>query len=136
MEQLVKYNTAILAKEKGFNDLCNTVYINENKTAIHFPMNSELGFSSIKEFNDRGLRNSTLKELDTKFKCEVTAPTQFELQTWLRKTFNIYISVNIGEKSDFIVNVKFLTKEFSERIFDTYEEALEAGLYQALNFLK
>jgi len=136
MERLVKYDTAILAEKLGFNETCNTVYINKNKPAIHFPMRSELGFTDIKDFEQCGLHNSTNHQLDPEFKCEVSAPSQTELQTWLRKNKKTHISITYSHATKYIVEVYSLEEPdirlMREINFDEYEDALEYGLFEII----
>ena len=127
-EQLISYETAKLAKEKGFDE---KVY---------------------REYDKSGYLRCTSKSADVVLgpydellkSTEYPAPTQSLLAKWLREVHNIHITLfpedkddktkiwisklytlNYGEDSE----VSYL-KQGGTKI--TYEEALEAGLYQAL----
>ena len=96
-EQLITFETAKLAKEKGFTILEKGFYIG--------------------------------------------APTQSLLQKWLREKHNLeVISMHADDFVWWKVKVRRLSKVGAEIIktemeFNTYEEALESGLHQALKLI-
>jgi len=108
-EQLISYQVAKLAKEKGFNISGENIY--ENKELL-----CEVEF---KNWN-----NGTL--------C-LLAPTQSLLQKWLREIHNIFITVNINLYCAIFHNNDFymVTDEYN-----SYEEALEFGLFEALKLIE
>ena len=59
-----------------------------------------------------------------------SAPTQSELQKWLRDKHNILVLIDRGDKP-------YITFQHnrSKEDFDTYEEALEKGLQEALKLI-
>jgi len=73
-EQLINYQTAILAKEKGFDETCNT-YVTE---------------SNDYETDNAFYRNSY---------GYITAPTQSVLAKWLRDIHKIHISVEVVDNA-------------------------------------
>lgn len=124
-EQLISFETAKLAKEKGFKVKCNLYY-------------SKSG----------AIKQRAIKEV------RIEAPTQSFLQKWLREEHKLEICVfkavtrseeyyitmlsdfNSGymdfkyiEEGVFIVDQKYFTD------FPSYEEALEKGLYEALKLI-
>lgn len=129
-EQLITFDTAKLAKEKGlrigslnyYNGNGDLVTINKNYSPDHYHKNSDM----------------------QRFRYE--APTQSLLQKWLREKFFIYVRVDTihkesyyewvhmfkrkrdGFKEDFIKS--YIKEERTN--FKTYEEALEKGLQEAL----
>jgi len=130
-EPLVKFNTAVLAKECGFDWATSSYY---------FPT------------EDTGLRSrhtdnhNQYSEPD--FTC-VSAPTQSLLQKWLREEKDIIVEPifdftresfpyhcnvmhSVSSKGDF----RWLGCKSSYTDYTTYEEALEAGLIEALKLLK
>jgi hypothetical protein len=127
-DQLISFETAILAKEKGFNISCST-YFRENKSTT---TNScmRLGMEGIKYY---------------------AKPTQSLLQKWLREVHNIHINITklyecskepaIFEGwSIYIAGRTFETnypinKDLLTKVFKTYKEALEKGLIEALKLL-
>ena len=105
-EQLITFETAKLAKEKGFTigvDLILYLYL-------------EKGFY-------------------------IGAPTQSLLQKWLREQHNLeVISMHADDFVWWKVKVRRLSKVGAELIktemeFNTYEEALEKGLQEALKLI-
>jgi hypothetical protein len=125
-EQLITFETAKLAKLKGFQD---------NNQGYYVPMYDGNGVL-VKE--KLGYQNDWL----------IVAPTQSLLQTWLRKIHDLDIMIKkfigggtgisevyIGyvyrihsSESDFSIDTNF--------VYDTYEYALEAILKIALNLIK
>lgn len=151
-EQLVSFETAKLAKEKGFDEICLDVYsyigVLQNRYNIIF--NDVDDPDSLKEALE--VTNSNLEEVWKNHnaglrshKPFIAAPTQSLLQKWLRESHNIHIWIlyKLDElKCPYELNV--IIKDFSnlkflhildKEIYSTYEEALEKGLFNALNFI-
>mgnify|MGYP003542497344 CR=1 FL=1 len=152
-EQLISFETAKLAKEKGFNILQHSYYFEDGEfkenslkgTNGYYGEEYEFNLSEFNEnWNDKWL---TKKTGDRCFGCSkqkgyletFSAPTQSLLQKWIREVHKIHIDItyDIDEEygSDYIIIVK-TKKEMI--ILDnqwTYEEALEKGLYQALKLI-
>lgn len=113
-EQLISFETAKLAYEKGFRLSTNpfgyvTQFYNHNTgTLLHYGRTGK-----------------------TNLKKAYYAPTQSLLQKWLREKFNKLVLVDIGD-------TPYLSFEHncSRDIFDTYEQALEEGLQAALKLIK
>jgi hypothetical protein len=123
-EELVSFETAKLAKEKGFvNILCHYRYWDD----------------STKE-----LTNEELFGIPNNNESFFEAPTQSLLQKWLREVHNIDVWVNkIGSTNEkkyyfnVMVNNKFVnTTNSNSKTFLKYEEALEVGLQEALNLIE
>lgn len=114
-DTLISFETAKLAKEKGYKNHDCKKYSSDGLKAIY-------GFVS----------NPT------------AAPTQSLLQKWLREVHNIIVEVLVFDKG-FLEKDKFC---FQWRVYNktedwftgfeykTYEEALEAGLQEALKLIK
>lgn len=106
-DQLISFKTAKLAKERGFN--WSSTYTYE------------------KDYN------KTIEIILYK------APTQSLLQKWLREVHNTHISIQYFLDHDldnfevYITNNHLTKKKY---LFDTYEQALEAGLLEGLNLIK
>lgn len=124
-DQLITFGTAKLAKEKGFNITVTSMY---------------RGDGSIRTGEDY------LQYLCLGDTC--VAPTQSLLQKWLREEHNIHLTVDNGingyycylrirEIGKLVENHK--TDEFwvneQGNPSKTYEEALGAGLVEALNLV-
>lgn len=119
-EELIIFETAKLAKEKGFKIPVIYGYVSEDCQEPYAKC-----FENPHCYNVRG---------------NFSAPTQSLLQKWLREVHNIYLipTVDIETKKyswelyNFSTN-KSETGEWSK--FDTYEEAFEEGLIKALKEL-
>lgn len=125
-EELVTLETAKLLKEKGFDEPCSI--------AINI------------EDGRKYISNRTNSEMPTKV-C--TNPTQSIAQKWLREIRGVYVWVEpvIGkrwkvsfcdfnvpiEESDWMENE--INKGNGYPVYDTYEEALEAGIQEALKLI-
>lgn len=121
-KQLISFKTAKLAKEKGFpQDSCLHVYDENGKQS-------------------RIVRSIKENEID--------APTQSVLQKWLREKYNCHIYIEpiwnsteeakdpLGEPNYMPwVIFGWIEEDEEEEYYETYEEALEAGLKQALKLI-
>lgn len=130
-EQLISFETAKLAKEKGFKSATSRQY---NSKGEDYPPLS-IGIQ------------------DEEYLKRFPAPTQSLLQKWLREKHSIQIEVlpTWGANQSYLCRINRnilrdaeLTKEFEcleteamldHFIFDTYEEALEKGLQEALKLI-
>lgn len=148
-EQLISFKTAVLSKEKGFEELCFYYY---NKLGKLEEPYDENGSSTDVEF--RVDLTDLLKNYNFKhnYYIQYSAPTQSLLQRWLREEHKIHIEIkpvpfgqdyfkwiykiglmgisnfeNISRKNSYST----LAKQ-NEKYFDTYEESLEAGLFEVL----
>ena len=131
-ETLISFETAVLAKEKGFN--IATVYGYDNN-------------GSLKEYFTYASYSPGEPEIrieDFICKWEYQAPTQGLLQKWLREVHNIYLTVIPVGDSGYelrywyysILGVYCKDGQHGINRFQTYEEALEAGLLKALKLVK
>ncbi len=123
-EILIKFKTAILAKEKGININYHRTYITKEK----FP-NDKIG----------GL---CYESYDNQIPNRVGALSQSLVQKWLREVHNIEVYVvpysldlkkMIGGRGYYEVIVEKAVTTWSE--YETYEEALEKGLLEALKLI-
>ena len=136
-EQLISLETAKLAKEKGFDWECNCVFFENG-------IDDDLLYY---EASAGKTQNSLLEE--HYFSCDdkpfCTAPTQSLLQKWLREVHKIYVTAlpSYADNSDnkkhyfelfYGKTLRLLGDKYS--YFPTYEEALEIGLFEALNLIK
>ncbi len=120
-EQLIGFETAKLAKKKGFNLNCGMRY-------------NEKGVLTATKLGMNGYPNN--------FTDSYAASTQSLLQKWLREEHSLHISLYIQENTylhRWRVKVFYLDKLEDPNVhfwdFDTYEEALEKGLQGALNLI-
>jgi hypothetical protein len=161
MERLVNFETAKLAREIGYNplniDKVKLAYVDtRNNEALSFNYFIVEGFDTEPKPQScstnsswfEGLRSTYLlnKKSDNGYEWYLR-PTQSYLQTWVRDTFKQHVFITFKpniKKWDFIVYsldltgkeyVKFYfdyNKQHEGRRFDTYEDALDAGLFEAL----
>lgn len=131
-EQLISYETAIMAKEKGFNIPCTTTYNDKNTILFWYPPECFYGYRELKETLNS--RPAALQELP--------APTQSLLQKWLREEKKIHIYIKpmslIGFVQYYNIEICLEGKPWDEPKKVTggvYEEALEAGLQEALKLI-
>ena len=122
IEQLITLKTAILAREKGFDEITSEVsYIK-----------AEL---DVEEYY--GCRNSQIRN-----KNYLTIPTQSLLQKWLRDNHNIDITIHrsFSMKNSYhycIIRNNDYDNELQQEVRKDrkYEEALEEALYKALQLI-
>ena len=137
-DEIVSFETAMLLKEKGFNEPCSYYYENNDLYKLGYYHGDGTGF----------VRNNS--PIDGRFLCEkmqCTAPTQSLAQKWLRETRNITFNANPHSndgKIIYVVTIKVISSnkyiDFNvmmdtsnkATMFDTYEDAIEAGLKYCL----
>lgn len=119
-EQLISFETAKLAREKGFNIFNGKAWIKKE--------GQELFFTPVYT----GITNG----------IDYHAPTQAQLQKWLRKVHNLHVIYIPTEKHKFekieysffiMSSIGYIHKTGEN--FNTPEEALETGLQEALKLL-
>lgn len=115
-DELITFKTAVLAKEKGFNEVCQKSYI-----------------------GTPAVQTSDINHKNTDYIHRCSAPTQSLLQRWLREVHNIFVSCSYDHiKCDgtYFIWYGVMAKSCdSEHGFKSYEEALEAGLQEALKLI-
>ena len=128
-EQLISFELAKLAKQKGFNE----------PTVFHYTESInpllEVGIAFLKE--DTYLPN---------VKNSWDAPTQSLLQKWLREKHNIFVGVDFDKREDgkpgwaYYANWQFMDKRpggwYDENAqHDNYEDSMEIGLTEGLKLI-
>lgn len=131
IENLITFDTAKLAKEKGFDiPIQHTV---NNINQLYDIYNEEINI------------NSSVVDNWNKFDSVISAPTQSLLQKWLREKHNISVLIEHGrlENESFGYFPRVFTEiNKSSKMFkvfaysNNYEEALEKGLQEALKLIK
>ena len=137
-DEIVSLETAMLLKEKGFNEPCSYYYEDDDLYKLGYYHGDGTGF----------VRNNS--PIDGRFLCEemqCTAPTQSLAQKWLRETRNITFNANPHSndgKIIYVVTIKVISNkkhvDFNVMMttlnkaimFKTYEDAIEAGLKYCL----
>ena len=121
-DQIISFETAKLAKKKGFNEPCLECYVEKG---------------TLYNNNREGIEFTNKQLLIT----NCSAPTQSLLQRWLREIHNIDIIIwkngidGSYRVEDILLNNKEITNLEFEDSFDNYENALEEGLYEALKLI-
>ena len=129
-EKLISFETAILAKEKGFKNACDW-FVNKDNAYIFMP---DLLYPNNSEFSYNPEEDPEVIEWEEMMKTLALAPTLSFLQTWLREIckINVYCTPSDFEEGVWYNNIASHNSVFT----GTYEEALGAGLYQALKLVK
>jgi hypothetical protein len=144
-EKLITFETAKSAKEKGFCiELYDFYYQNKSNAKPYVTQGIE--YQSDRnckwDWNLNGGESGTLTKIipypnDTSG-IYYSAPTQSLLQKWLRETHKIYVLVDMGITRNY--HWKYFTDidsfVYPKGSFKTYEEALEAGLQEALKLIE
>lgn len=142
-DQLISLETAKLAKEKGFkfsteDDTWENEYYEPNHMRYHYNRRSEK-YSLLSDYYAD--INQNFQQYGDNEHPHIDAPTQSLLQKWLREKYKILFLFPQEERNGkFYIQLfkdgKRINIELGETImdyeFDTYEEALERGLYEAL----
>lgn len=137
-DEIVSFETAMLLKEKGFNEPCSHYYEDNDLYKLGYYHGEGTGF----------VRNNS--PINDRLLCEemqCTAPTQSLAQKWLRETRNITFNANPHSndgKIIYVVTIKVISSnkyvDFNvmmdnsnkATMFDTYEDAIESGLKYCL----
>lgn len=135
---LVSYETALLAKEKGFDEFCNDVYTDYLQDTEYSKKGIYLSTDSTLKGRNSYLEKNEYYEL-------FTAPQQYVLQKWLRVKYNYNINVKHithNQKYGFSVTGNYDEKTggiiipYNFKGYDSYGECLENALQQCLNIIK
>lgn len=132
-EQYVSFDTAKMLKETGFDVPCNGIYFVTRQGKYDLCIYD-------RKFD---LMDLSYDERDG-FQCEYFAPTQALVAKWLREVHNIHVFANYFlegcdwfyvivdlKESDEVKGIRFCIESY-----ESYEEALETGLQQALKLIK
>lgn len=127
-EDIVSYITAKLAKKGGFMWSTSEWFYEE--TLVGFRLGN--GIQSMYSPWD----NSRVWNKDN---YSMAAPTQALLQKWLREVHNIHITIFSSSQESWMFRVTKPHQQLKDGVygedFTSYEEALEAGLQEALKLL-
>ena len=128
-EEYISFETAKLAKEKGFNEEISTLYKN----------------GIFKHHKQHHSNNPFISNMGMTDNC-CSAPTQSLLARWLREVHNMCVEVySTGYgfiwcicDTDSGTDRRFSNETGSNDsgAWDTYEDAMEAGLQEALRLIK
>ena len=132
-ESYVSFETAKLLKEAGFDLSCRGVYVTDRT-----------GYYEFREYDNKQTTDDLCWNTEDGFQFEYLAPTQALAARWLREVHHYAICVWFGkdhEKWYYVYgdmdNMAFDTDYgISEFRFDSYEEAFEAGLQEAIKLIR
>lgn len=130
-ETLISFDTAVLAKEKGFDGSCNYCYDSEGDKEAAIDYFGDLFFT--REHIDNADENG--------YEMTYVAPTQSLLQKWLRedKYVQVWVEPMFFDRWDYVcyVNLMIPNNDLSDIFYSesTYEQALEKGLQEALKLI-
>lgn len=136
-EQLISFETAKLAKEKGFEELVSNCYYKEELFGTYAIMDeNDSAFIDVMDGNELENHN----HID--FIDRYSAPTQSLLQKWLREKHKIIVSINIMSDLSYyslLIDINkdklALNNQSKNKSFIKYEECLEDGLFEALKLI-
>jgi hypothetical protein len=137
-EQIISFETAKLAKEKGFDLFVNNAYLEDKVLYGTISLMEESDSAFIDVMDGIELENHNHFE----FKNRYSAPTQSLLQKWLRENHDIHIEIVYWEDNTWSAQLvgDIFQDEFGDDYeafgCDTYENALEIGLQEALKLIK
>ena len=137
-DQIVSLETAMLLKEKGFNEPCCRFYEDNEMHELNYYQGNGAGFVR---------NNSPINDMMYCEEMQCTAQTQSLAQKWLREvhriTFNASPHSNNGEIV-YVVTIKDISNKKcinfnvmmdarnKATMFKTYEDAIEEGLKYCL----
>ena len=114
-DEVISYKTAKLAEKKGYEGVLASIF-------------------GCSYYNHKGeLNGCILESIKDPNKKSIPAPTQSELQKWLREKHNIHITIwfnKLTKKCRIAI-----PEDISKVEYKTYEEALEYALYEALKLI-
>jgi len=136
--QIVNLETAILAKQVGFDWECYYAYDQDNKTIEEKPMELNFAPTYINEpkFTTEEINNATQNGYIT-----FLAPEQDLLRKYISDLHDLYIQLRPIHKFGtvhydyIIIDLQSLLKIVNAGDFASYEEGLEAGLTRCLNII-
>ena len=137
-EQLISFETAKLAKERGFDEECFNHYVKNNKYPKPFGLEDNYYVTKVVYKKNSCLPYKTPSPYSEIQEC--TAPTQSLLQKWLREKHNIHFVIMNGwypESKNIFFEIKMYIHNWMQvgTLYTTYEEALEKGLQEALKLV-
>jgi hypothetical protein len=143
----VSYETAKLAKQVGFNELCDHAFkqLSDGTYTLyqHTTKQYNSSFNRVKVATTK--RNSEM--LNAKqFRC--SAPTILDMHAWLMRKFNIRVfpeqkisgdfgfAIYVSNETSLIASKPFVRlQSYFTKHYSTFEEALDAGIQEALELI-
>lgn len=150
-EELISFETAKLAKEKGFSNGTNGCLVHYKTENKHHEdgTSGPFGWKKDEMTFDRSYIVNGREDLgdlsNNSYDC-YERPTQSLLQKWLREKHNIHVDITttvvIGSNDKVFYKVSIIEGNLDNRFHplwdiesDVYEEVLEKGLQEALKLI-
>ena len=133
-EQFVNFKTAVLAKEKGFNVETLHFYC-KNRTCNYIKTPYKYSFEV--NANQERLINGEIDNFG--YGITWSAPTQSLLQRWIREVHKIHLTPTSISQESWQCHITRIGDNLGTNYIEdayTYEQALEAGLLEALKLIK
>lgn len=152
-ETLISFETAVLAKKKGFKEATHSLYFEDGEfkenelTGTNGYYGKEYCFNLAEFYENWNSEWVTKKNMDRCFGCNksrgyfetYSAPTQGLLQKWLREVHNIHVLPTFNwypDRYNYEIRRENKAPLRSRSIESNYEQALEAGLQEALKLIE
>lgn len=142
-DERISLNTAKLLKEKGFAEGCNGAYTEYLKTNKSDNPAFRTTKGEVEFDNSYFINGNIMSDFSGKNYIQYSAPTQSLVARWLREVHNIQVyayshTKNIkDEYRDYVVYVNNTAiNDPRDEEFQTYEEAMEFGIFYALNLIQ
>ena len=121
-EDYVSFNVAKLLKEKGYNEPCKQFYCKAYDDTWNCD-NDCLRFRLV-----------TYSELED---GDILIPSLYDAQKWLREKHGIIVDIDTDYYDGFLFTYQAWSfdKVSEKQSFDTYEEALNEGIKEALKMI-
>lgn len=132
-EQFVSFDTAKLLKEAGFDVSCRGVYVTDRT-----------GYYEFREYDNKQTKDDLCWNTGDGFQYEYLAPTQALAARWLREVHKLHVFAKriyeyALDKFSWGYYIQSSNYEYCKNFeigFDKYEQALEAGLQDAIKLIK
>ena len=135
---IIGFETAKLAKEKGFSEKSFYYYDNNGKAGVNFEISSFISSTAVITYLD-------FKEDFNKIKDHFSAPYMVELLDWLREKHNIIIELSISAINttenkvcytySIYKDITFVKKQSYLDSYLDYYECLENALRKSLQLI-
>ena len=127
-EDLVPFEMAVIAKEKGFDWECNSAYLDLR------PYKDD--------FSKEDFETYVYKQNHNAKEHRYSAPSLYLLEKWMRKNYHLHVRVACNNINSYFPMVEKIDVDGTElkgpnvtKNKKTYEGALEEGIYHALTLI-
>lgn len=138
--ELISLETAILAKQAGFNEPCKGFAESKHGDVLNFVDDKYYVYRGYKPFKSEWMQ--IIDEDNGKDTQFYIAPEQSLLQRWLRQEHGVHIEILLEEDAPYnkfyyrIMKVgQYFTLSHDALYFEKYEDALETALLAVLKLI-